>query len=304
MFLALHKSKQFLAPLIKFIIVVICTYALYSQWQDRSINTDIIWSTIKNLPFYTLPLMIAISILSWMVESKKWQYLINDLYVLRFRESVTQNLTAQAASFITPFRTGEFAVKSLYYNKSLRKSILSRILAGNTSQMIITTILGITGILFYLQKNLIIESVFLLLFTVTLLCLLAVILTLWILKKWDSGSMDNTKWWSILSYSLLRYLIFSSNWLIILALLDNDSSLLIMIRNITIFYLAVSIIPVFQLFDIAVKWTVAAYVFTETFHNSETTIIITTLIWFTNSIVPTVLGCLLLPFQKLKTVEE
>lgn len=248
--------------------------------------------------------MIAVSMLSWMVESKKWQYLINDLYLLRLRDSVTQNLTAQAASFITPFRTGEFAIKSLYFKKSLRKSILSRILAGNTSQMIITTILGITGTLFYLQKNLIIESAFLLLFTVTVLCLLGVILTIWILKKWDSGSMDSTKWWSILSYSLLRYLIFSSNWLIILALLDNDSSLLIMTRNITIFYLIVSIIPVFQLFDIAVKWTVATYVFTEFFHDSETTIIITTLIWFTNTIVPTVLGCLLLPFHKLKTAIE
>ncbi|MEP3970143.1 MAG: lysylphosphatidylglycerol synthase domain-containing protein [Nonlabens sp.] len=290
--------------MIKFIIVVICAYALYSQWQDRSINTDIIWATIKTLPFYTLPLMIAISMLSWMVESKKWQYLINDLYLLRFRESVTQNLTAQAASFITPFRTGEFAVKSLYYNKFLRKNILSRILAGNTSQMVITTILGVIGLLFYLKKNLEIESVFLLLFTVTLLCLLAVTLTLWVLKKWDSGSMSKATWFSTLFYSLLRYLVFSSNWLLILLLLDNDSSILIMIRNITIFYLAVSIIPVFQLFDIAIKWTVATYIFTETFHNSEIIIITTTLIWFTNSIVPTVLGCLLLPFQKLKTVKE
>ena len=248
--------------------------------------------------------MIAISLLSWMVESKKWQYLINDLYVLRFRESVYQNLTAQAASFITPFRTGEFAVKSLYYTKSLRKSILSRILAGNTSQMVVTTILGIIGLLFYLQKNLEIESVFLLLFTVILLSLLAVILTLCVLKKWDSGYMNTTKWLYTLSYSLLRYLVFASNWLIILLLLDYDSSILIMIRNVTIFYLAVSIIPVFQLFDIAIKWTVATYIFTETFHNSETIIIITTLIWFTNSIVPTALGCFLLPFQKLKTTEE
>jgi len=304
MYIALHKSKQFLAPLIKIIVVVICTYALYLQWMERPLSLDAILFSLQKLPWFTLPLMISISLSSWLVESKKWQYLIRDFYMLGFRQSVIQNLTAQAASFITPLRAGEFALKPLFFTKTLRKNIWSRILASNSSQMIITTILGSIGVLFYLEQILPLDAIYLIISTAILLCLLLLAVALWLIKKWDSETMTLQKWRDTLLYSLLRYALFASNWLLILCLLDHPSTTLLMISNISVFYLAVSIIPIFQLFDIALKWSVAAYVFQGSLYNAELILIATTLIWFTNTIVPTLLGCALFPFQKLKTTEE
>jgi hypothetical protein len=285
-----HVHRAFLAPLIKIIVIVICAYVLYLQWIERPLRLDTILFSLQKLPWFTLPLMISISISSWLVESKKWQYLIRDFYVLGFRESVIQNLTSQAASFITPLRAGEFAMKSFFFTTSLRKKVWSRILAGNSSQMAVTAILGSIGLLLYFQEQLELESLFPLIFTSSLLSLLVFTLVLWLMKKWDSGTMTVQKWCDTLLYSLLRYALFASNWLLILWLSDYESSTLLIIRNITVFYVAASIIPVFQLFDIA--------------YNAELILMATTLVWFTNSIVPTLLGCALFPFQKLTTTEE
>jgi uncharacterized membrane protein YbhN (UPF0104 family) len=304
MSIVLHKSKQFLAPLIKITLIVICFYLLYQQWMERPVSLETILEFLQKLPWFTMPLMICMSVLSWLIESKKWQYLINDFYELRFRESVFQNLTAQAASFITPLRAGEFAMKPIFFSKSLRKNVVSRTLAGNVSQMLITTLIGLITVLFYLKINLEKASAFLLTFTGVLLCFLAFTISLWVIKKWDNEGMKWQKWRNTVLFSLLRYLVFASNWLFILWLLDYPSSTLTIIRNIGVFYLAVSVIPVFQLFDIAIKWTVAAYVFEGSLFNAEVILFATTLIWLTNSIVPTLTGCALLPFQKLKTNKE
>ncbi|QJP34205.1 hypothetical protein F0365_07190 [Nonlabens sp. Ci31] len=304
MSVALHKSKQFLAPLIKIIVISICAYVLYLQWMERPLQIDELWIALQNLPWFTLVFMIVISLSSWLVESKKWQYLVDDFYELGICKSVTQNLTAQAASFITPFRAGEFALKSLFFKKYLRKKVLSRILAGNISQMLVTVILGVIGVLFYLKETLDLERAFYLICTGILLLLLVISVSLWLIKKWNSGTMTTQKWRNTIFFSLLRYLLFASNWLLLLWLLDYESSVLITIRNVTVFYLVVSIIPVFQVFDIAVKWTAATYIFEGTFFNSELILAVTTIIWLTNSILPTLLGCTLLPFQKLKTLEE
>jgi uncharacterized membrane protein YbhN (UPF0104 family) len=304
MSIALHKSKQFLAPLIKIIVVVICAYVLYLQWTERPLSLNTILFSLKKLPWYTVPLMISISLSSWLVESKKWQYLICDFYKISVYTSLTQSFTAQAASCITPLRAGEFAVKSLFFTKSLRKNILSRVLAGNSCQMIVTTVLGVIGVLFYFKENLEIKPAFLFIFTATLLCLLAIVISLWIIKKWDSGTMTTQKWFRTILYSLLRYVLFASNWLLILWLLDYESSLLLTVRNITVFYAVASIIPIFQLFDIALKWSVAAYVFQGPLYNEEFIFVATTFVWLTNSIVPTLIGCALLPFQNLKAIKE
>ncbi len=84
-----------------------------------------------------------------MVESKKWQFLVKVVYEISFRESVTQNLTAQAASYITPLRSGEFVAKALYFPAPQRKEITQRVFAGNYCQMTVTLVLGFIALSFH-----------------------------------------------------------------------------------------------------------------------------------------------------------
>jgi len=244
--------------------------------------------------------MLLLSITSWLVESKKWQLLTKEVQELRFRESVLQSLTAQAASFITPLRAGEFAFKAMFFEKKQRKFILSRVFTGNLSQMIITVILGLIGLLFLLDSD-DVDSVLFFTYILLILGCIISIAFLWIQKKWRLKKVKQALWVKVLGFSFFRYLLFSSNWLLILWSLKSDISPITWLDNIAVNYLAVSAIPMFQIADIPVKWTAAAYIFNGTTYNADHIILATTIVWLTNTLFPTLLGCMLLPFKKLKT---
>lgn len=242
--------------------------------------------------------MLLLSLASWLVESKKWQLLVQDIEDIRFRESVTQSLTAQAASFITPLRAGEFVFKSLFYGKEHRKAILSRVLLGNFCQMMITVILGFIGMFFYLNRE--IHSA--IISVLTTLLLLAIIFAFyqWLRDHWELKDVKTQLWIQTIGLSLLRYLLFASNWLIVLQIIKKDIYFYSWLDNIAVNYMAVSIVPMFQIFDIPVKWAVADIIFNGGILQSPI-VVATTLVWITNTLFPTLLGCALLPFKKLKT---
>ncbi|MBF4984015.1 flippase-like domain-containing protein [Nonlabens mediterrranea] len=294
-----HKAKQFLAPSIKILVFIGCITLLYFQWTDRPVRMDSILFYLKEIPFYSIGLMLLLSLTSWLVESKKWQVLLKDVEEIRFRESVIQSLTAQAASFITPLRAGEFAYKALFYEREDRKTILSRVFLGNLCQMIVTVFLGLIGLLFYIDK----EFYGTLTLAITGIVCLAVIYAFYqyLSDHWNLKEVTFKLWKQTIALSLLRYLFFASNWLIMLQLIKSDIALLTWLDNIALNYLAVSIIPMFQIFDIPVKWAVADLIFNGGILQSPI-VIATTLIWLTNTLFPTLLGCILIPFKKFKAL--
>ena len=260
---------------------------------------DSILFYLKEIPFYSIGLMLLLSLASWLVESKKWQVLVKDVEEIRFRESVIQSLTAQAASFITPLRAGEFAYKALFYERDDRKTILSRVFLGNLCQMIITVLLGLIGLIFFL-KNEILDTFFLIILILIGLSTIFILYE-WIKQKWHIKDVVSQLWMKTLALSLLRYVLFASNWLIVLQIIKSDVALYTWLDNIAVNYLAVSIIPMFQIFDIPVKWAVADMIFNGGILQSPI-VIATTLIWLTNTLFPTLLGCILIPFKKLKAL--
>lgn len=296
-----NKSKHFLLPVIKVVVTIGCIVLIMYQWWQRPLEFQNLLENLKNLPWYVVPLMVLFSLSSWLVESKKWQFLVRDLFKLRFRESVIQNLTAQAASYITPFRAGEFATKAALFPSKIRKEIAGRVWIGNLSQLFITVVLGLLG------SNYILDTVhisFMVYMVVLLLFLLVVLFGIWVFHKWKLTMMPTRQLLVITGFSLLRYVFFAINWIIILKALGYTDSVVLIAQKTAVMYLLFSIIPVVQLLDIPVRWTAAAFVFAGSLMPSELIIIATTLVWFTNSVLPTAIGALLFPFNTFKLATE
>jgi hypothetical protein len=255
------------------------------------------WRQLVALPTWVLPLMLFMSLLSWLVESKKWQFLVRDLYGLRFRESVTQNLTAQAASYITPLRSGEFVAKALFFPPELRKEITQRVFVGNYSQMAVTLLLGCSAIGFHDIFDLNLSMLYGL--AIMLVMLVFFIGYRWVSKKVKINQLSAKLWSLTLFLSLIRYLIFATNWLIIFYGLGFENALgSSTIVNIAVFYLAVSVIPMIQLLDMPVRWSIVGVLFAGVDYGLGTVVLATTVVWLTNSVFPTLLGCALLPFKR------
>ncbi|WP_194850222.1 hypothetical protein [Nonlabens antarcticus] len=287
-----NKSKHFLLQACKILVILSCLSYLGWQLRLEKFNWNAVNIFLSDLPtslYFLLPLL---SILSWFVESYKWKLLVQDLRSLRFRESVIQNFTAQAASFITPLKAGEFAAKAFYFPYNIRKKVLKAVLVGNLSQMAVTVILGTAGI------ALLIEIQFIATVIIAGGAGLVILLSRSIFQWFDYRGANIA---TITGISFFRYVIFSSCWILVLLTISNVSILLIL-GSITAMYLAASIVPTIQLFDVFLKWSIASFFVGYLDISLESMTAIVAIIWLNNTVLPVLLGCILLAFQRFPNV--
>jgi hypothetical protein len=287
-----NKSKHFLLLACKILVILSCLGYLTWQLQSDLVAWDSMLAFGFPLPvnlFFVLPVL---SIVSWFVESYKWQLLVRDLRVLRFCESVIHNLTAQAASFITPLKAGEFATKAFYFETALRTKVLKAVLVGNLSQMTVTVVLGTAGIALLFDHSIL--TILILTIGVVVLILLSPTIARWFKFKGVQIGV-------ITFLSFVRYLIFSGSWLLLLYA-TSDVSIWIVLGSISAMYLAASIIPTLQIFDVFLKWSIASFFVGFLDIPIESMIAIVTIIWLNNTVLPVLLGCGILAFQRFPKV--
>ncbi|WP_090756043.1 lysylphosphatidylglycerol synthase domain-containing protein [Nonlabens sp. Hel1_33_55] len=289
MIAASHKSKQLLWQACKIGVALLSIGYIIWYISIADFSWEQTVSFFSSLPFYFWLLLPMFSLSSWMVESTKWQVLVKEIERISFSRSLYQNFTSQAASFLTPLRAGEFALKASYFEKQHRKNILKAVAFGNASQMIITTIFGLLG-WWYLSGE-----PFWMLICGSMILLIAAVLAPFFLKR----LILNFPVFRTLLFSAGRYILFSSSWVLLLSFSSIASSMLVL-AMITTMYLAVSIIPSIQIFDLAIKWSVASFFTTSLDIPMETMTAIVAVIWLNNTVLPVVLGSLLIPFPRLQ----
>ncbi len=294
-----NKAKQYAGPAIKTVLVVACLVVVYQQVQNRALTLDAALEAAGSITWFIIPLMALLSLSSWLVESFKWQLLVKDFYGLRFRESVIHNLTAQAASFITPLRSGEYVLKTLYFPADQKKNILNRVLLGNVNQMLVTVVCGI-GALFFYTLNFV--DPYILLAGGLGMAVMGGMVYFLIGKKLNLPKATLSLWLPTFLLSLVRYVLFSACWWLVLYQIEPGLALLETITAVAVFYLVVSVLPLIQLLDIPVKITLAGLVFSAIVNNESAIATATLLVWATNTLLPTLLGCALLPGRELKAL--
>ena len=293
MILIPHKAKQFLLLIIKLLIVSIALFYIYQQLQDdKKIN----WSIISSyLSVQSAIILMGFSAVNWIFEIFKWKHLVYSFKEISFFEAMKQSLGSLTASIFTPNRIGEYGAKVLYFTKENSKQIVLLNFIGNSSQMLVTTFFGMIGILligFSFQiSNWVIFG-----------CIVIVFLLLYFLKNIEIYGFSIKKLiQKIASFplvfhrknlllSVLRYLVFSTQFYILLLIFDIDIAFEIAFATIFSMYLLASIIPSIHLMDVAIKGSVAVYLFGLIGVESWKIIAITSLMWLYNLVLPVIIG--------------
>lgn len=241
------------------------------------------------------------SLLNWYFEIKKWQSLVISLSSINFWEAARQSLTSFSVSLVTPNRVGEYGAKALFFPRQQRKKILFLNLAGNLSQLSISLILGFFGLIYlYLTQakswDKIIKMSSISRYSISiiiLIILLAIIIVFFLIKKFFAKNFKSCPCIKTLGYSIIRYIIFSSQFALLWSFLHQYEINFDLFSAILITYLIASIIPALSFFDWAIKGSTAAFVF-PLFHLSIQHIILTTsLMWLMNFFIPFLLGIVL-----------
>jgi len=123
-----YKTKKFFWLSIKLSIVIGCGYFIYTKLTESKeiFDVDFYQKQYKKGVFSikTVIFICFLSFFNWFLEILKWQKLASFCKKTTFNKAAIQSLASLTASLITTNRIGEYGVKSLYFEKNLRKKII------------------------------------------------------------------------------------------------------------------------------------------------------------------------------------
>lgn len=295
MYKFLIKYHKVILTLIKILISLLAVYYLWRHeylqnlWEDKK--------ELQSVKFVSE--LLIFSLINWLLEIKKWQLLAGYIHPTSYKEAARQSLVSFALSLLTPNRVGEYGVKVLYYQKKDYKKVIGLSLIGNISQLIVTLLAGMFGLWYVFRGGKMIKifnhnflthpgwQIWLLLIAV----LFIIAIMFYIQKKYEKNLIFHPDLWKkSIFYALLRYVVFSTQFVWLLMYFKVDNNLLILYVAVSLVYLFAVFVPMLSLLDWAVKGNIAIWVFSSLGIDGVPVIKIVALMWIGNFLLPFLTG--------------
>ncbi len=319
------KVKKYFNIGLRFLFAMLAFWFIYEQVfrsGDYSNFRHEIADRLQNADFRLLSFWAIILMpLNWGIEAYKWQLLISYVEDVSYLSAFRSVLTGISMSLFTPNRVGEFLgrVFTLKLCDPLKGVLLT--IAGSISQLMATLMFGLGSSLFFIKEYIgFTESwhkffFFGIVILVLFICLLMVLLFLrtpflsagihsLIKPGWKRiheyiavlQSVNRQSLLRVLLLSLARYVVFTTQFYLLLRAFGLDIPFLNAFMLISMVYFVVTAIPTVALIDLGIKSSVAIYFISMYFPEKEfvaTSILsATTFIWIINLALPALLGLL------------
>lgn len=267
-----------------------------------------------------LGFVLVLMLVNWGLEARKWQLLVAPLERISYWKAFFAILSGVSLSINTPNRIGEYGGRILYLRNVNKLRAISVTLIGSFSQLIVTLVFGIAGLIYYISHFEFVKSsnyfapnfweriVLVMLFILAGLGILLyfriqVVVSFFrripLLRRFRAFVLVFMRFsfgdlWKLLVFSFLRYMVFSAQYLILLQVLDVEILWWQGFLMICLVYLVLALIPTIAIAELGIRGQVSLY-FLGLLSSNKIGIIAATLgIWLINLIVPAVLGSLLL----------
>ena len=270
-----------------------------------------------------LLLVFFMMLVNWGLEAYKWKYLIGKVEKVSFFKAFQAVLTGISISSFIPNRVGEFFGRIFILKTASRIESILITVVGSISQLLITVILGSIALLVFIPLYLsgvvfshgyLYYCLFMLVLTLDFL-LLALFFQLSFLATLKERILRNglkrfRKFFRVFAFyhnremvtvmllSLTRYLVFSTQFYLLLLLFDVRVPYLNALVLIALIYLIMAIIPTIALTELGIRGSVALYifglyfgqVFPATGINNVGIFAASTMLWMINLGIPAVVG--------------
>jgi hypothetical protein len=268
------------------------------------------FSFLKNavLGTHGLLLMSAISLLmlvNWAIEALKWKMLVKHIQVQSFLAALKSVFIGVTIGLFTPNRAGEL-IGRVYFiedDKKLRASLINSI--GSLAQVACTFGFGIMALLFF-KENWISKIPFTTLLSLALLLITISIALYYVVRNnmvlqniireivLPFRRIDWTTVTQVVGLSILRYLIFTIQFVLVLQVFTINLSISEMLICIAVNYFLITVIPTYALAEIGVRGTVATAVFGVYGIDALPVISASLIVWMINLAVPALIGTAIL----------
>ena len=316
--------NYFLAPVL---LVVLC-FSLYRQLMQQP-DLEQRWQQIKSSwASWKFFAVIFLMLVNWGIEARKWQLLVRHVQQLSFIRALKSVLSGCSITMLTPNRIGEYGGRVLFLNEEYRIKGISLTIVGSISQLLITMIMGCLGLLFlrFFSHNtsnalnvlphfwgdvLIYFSV-----VCTLLLFLFYIRLGWLVRLMEKipafskvvkhitvlDEFAAKQLVQLLSLSLLRYVVFVLQYVLLLQVMQVDIAGWLSFWLITVFYLVMAVAPTIGFLELPIR--AKASMELMQLYSSNTLGIQTAAlgIWCINLVIPALIGSVLI--LGIKIVKE
>lgn len=306
------------------VLFVWLSWSIYRQVKHQP-DLQASWNNIREIAFTTevwkLALAGVLVFVNWGLEAKKWMVLVSTLTRIGFLRSLKAILAGLAFAVNTPNRIGEYGGRVLYLPEGTRMPAVSLTLIGSYSQLLVTLLMGTTGLwLLYLgipgisaQADFVVSSIWIrllcvLLSTITCLLLFMYLRISW-LVRWIEKIPGIEKWsrplqvidhlpvrilLRVFGWSVLRYVIFVIQYILLLQIFRVTPDIWSAWWLVSILFLVLAIIPTIAMAEIGIRGKLALELFGWVSTNQLGIISAAISIWLINLIIPAIIGSLLI----------
>jgi len=303
-------------------------YSLYKQVKGQPHLQDSI-ELIKQAPFGSNALkfwtVVILVFVNWGIEARKWQLLMKGLQPINYFVAFKAVLSGVTLSLNTPNRVGEYGGRILYVKEGNRIKAISLSIAGSMSQLITTLLMGCIGLVFliYTQQSSVNFIMGLSFFWVKILLFVSaaaacVLLFIYFRLSWLIKIIEKippfvkyARYVSVLenfhakvllrllSLSLLRFMVFVIQYILLLQALNIEITLVQGLWIISILFLVLAIVPSFAIADLGIRGKFSVELLGLYSANTVGIIGASFGIWFINLFIPAIAGSILILSTKI-----
>jgi len=307
-----RKVQNRIFFLLKILVFIAAWWYVYYKITHMSENVFLLFTDFK----FTWLLISILSILmvgNWLLEILKWNLLVNKIQKISFYTACKGVLVGLPLALVTPNRIGEIGGRSLVVTAHKKKTMFATFI-GSLMQLLTTVLFGIIGFILYLLY-LKPDTFLSILALSSIIGVIIIAVYIFLLRKmrWvlniSLKILGRSYYRKIVTVSRMyfkrdifitllisigRYIIFSTQFLILLYVFIPELSVLEIFVGICIVYFIVTVIPTSILGEVGIRGSVAMVVF-GLFTTQELLVFqVSLLIWLINIVIPTLLGTLIL----------
>lgn len=257
---------------------------------------------------------VTLSLVNWLLEARKWQVLMSPLQSISLVEAFKGTLAGIAFAINTPNRIGEYGGRMIYLRKEHRIHSIALTMVGSAAQLLVTLIFGVLGVILvkacftdittpYISNNwfnIFIGVVFV--FTVAgcllffrLQRIVSFFYWLHLPSKWLQyvkviGEIPVSFLLRVLLLSVLRYVVFVSQYILLLQSLQIDIPLTDAFWLISVLYLILALVPTVTLLELGVRGKTSILLLQGFSSNTIGIYAGGMAIWIINLIIPALVG--------------
>ncbi|MDR6341164.1 hypothetical protein HNQ91_004237 [Filimonas zeae] len=304
------------------------TYAIYRriQQQENLKNSwQVIQQSLRGPQQWKIWLVMALSLVNWGIEARKWQVLVQSVQKISLFRAFQAVLSGLAMTLFVPNRVGEYVGRILYMDEGNRLRSVALTLVGSVSQLVVTMVAGIGGLI-YMRTYILTEGRHLeglsefwfdgLLYAIivgTLLLLLVYYklssITVWVERipfvskfSYFIQNVETLHWREltrVLSLSVCRFTVFTFQYLLLMQVFDVHISIIDGWWLICVMFLVLAIVPSIPIAELGVRGNASLQLFGLLSTNTIGIIATAAGIWSINLILPSLAGSLFILGIKL-----